>query len=186
MAKIEFTRLRGEDKIPAALEELYMGAFPEEERRPVEQIRQRIAMADPFFYFFVLSHDDTEVGFITIWRLPGATYVEHFAIFPALRGKGYGADTVKELLNDDVRLKLGLDPGTPLVLEVELPEDSPEAARRIAFYERCGLTAMEEFPYYQPPYREGGPQVPMMLMSSKPLPDPTSFVILLRTIVYNQ
>lgn len=186
MAKIDFKRLGSGDMIPAELEELYMGAFPEEERRPIEQIRQRVAMADPFFYFFVLSHEGNTVGFATVWRLPGATYVEHFATFPSMRGKGYGAETVKELLDDDMRRSLGLDPDTPLVLEVELPGDTPEAERRIKFYERCGMTAMEDFPYFQPPYREGGQQLPMMLMSSKPLPEPTSFVILLHTIVYNQ
>lgn len=143
-------------------------------------------MSDPFFYFFALSHNGETVGFATVWRLPGATYVEHFAIYPALRGKSFGSATVKALLDDKVRSSLGLVPSTPLVLEVELPESSPQAARRIAFYERCGLTAMEDFPYYQPPYREGGPQVPMMLMSSQPLDNATSFVILLHTIVYNQ
>ena len=162
MTEIEFTRIQGAETIPAQLEELYLGAFPEEERRPLEQIRQRVAMSDPFFYFFALSHNGETVGFATVWRLPGATYVEHFAIYPALRGKSFGSATVK------------------------LPESSPQAARRIAFYERCGLTAMEDFPYYQPPYREGGPQVPMMLMSSQPLDNATSFVILLHTIVYNQ
>lgn len=186
MTGIDFKRLGSGEQIPPAIEELYIGAFPEEERRPIEQLRDRVEMADPFFFFFLLSHQGKEIGFITVWRLPGATYVEHFAIFPAMRGKQYGTDVIKELLDDDVRRSLGLVPDTPLVLEVELPESSPAAIRRIEFYKRCGLTAMEEFPYYQPPYRNGGPQVPMMLMSSKPLSDPTAFVILLHTIVYNQ
>lgn len=82
-------------------------------------------MSDPFFYFFALSHNGETVGFATVWRLPGATYVEHFAIYPALRGKSFGSATVKALLDDKVRSSLGLVPSTPLVLEVELPESSP-------------------------------------------------------------
>ena len=78
------------------------------------------------------------------------------------------------------------DPAKPLVLEVELPETSTEAERRVRFYERCGLTAHEDFPYWQPPYRQDLPEVPMMLMSSGEIPDRTAFVLILHTVVYNQ
>lgn len=183
---LEFQKLMPGDTIPPAISELYIAAFPEEERRPLESIRQRIEAGDPVFNFFILRHGGKEVGFATVWRLPGATYIEHFAIFPNLRGHGYGADVITELL-DKTRLEnLGLNPSAPLVLEVELPESSDMAVRRINFYRRCGLEPMEDFPYFQPPYVQGQSEVPMMLMTSAPLPDPEGFVIILHTIVYNQ
>ena len=107
-------------------------------------------------------------------------------MFSSLRGRGVGARVVGALLDDNMRGQLGLQPGTPLVLEVELPEKSEEATRRVGFYRRCGLHDMADFPYYQPPYTYGLPDVPMMLMTSAPLSDAEGFVIMLHNLVYNQ
>ena len=54
----------------------------------------------------------------------------------------------------------------PLVLEVELPNDTP-SRRRIAFYERLGFRAFSQT-YEQPPYRVGGAFVPMRLLYLAP------------------
>lgn len=182
---IEFQRISGDEKIPADIENLYFGSFPEEERRPIESLREHAA-TDPFFFFFLLKNEGETIGFATLWRLPQANYVEHFAIFPSMRGRGYGEETVKALIDPEKLKSIGLNPTSPLVLEVELPESSDMAQRRIDFYKRCGMIAMEEFPYYQPPYAKHLEMVPMMLMTSSPLPDPESFVIMLHTLVYNQ
>lgn len=176
--EIIFEKVTASQRIPLIIKELYMSAFPEEERRPWADICQRIDNHDPFFAFYVLQHNGETVGFITLWRLPGALYCEHFAILGEKRGHGYGAAAVAEAIR--------MGGQNPLVLEVELPEKSEEAVRRIEFYTRCGLTAMAEFPYWQPAYRQDLKEVAMMLMTSRPLEDPSRFVIMLHTLVYNQ
>ena len=56
-----------------------------------------------------------------------------------------------------------------IVLEVEPPYDEMKR-RRIAFYERQGF-CQNDYPYVQPPYREGETGVELILMS---LPSPLS------------
>lgn len=182
--KIDFEKITDSSNIPLTIRELYLYAFPEEERRPWDDICRRIDSADPFLSFYVLQHSSENIGFLTLWRLPHALYCEHFAILPQFRGQGFGFECVKEMIAQ--AKEIPPHGSSPLVLEVELPEKSEEAARRIGFYQRCGLQPLNDFPYWQPPYRRDLPEVPMMLMCSAPLADPASFVIMLHTLVYNQ
>lgn len=174
----EFVKITDAADIPLTIKELYYSSFPEEERRPWEDVIKRIDGENPFFSLYVIKHKGEDAGFITLWRLPGALYCEHFAILPNLRGEGIGSAVIEGAI--------GMASPNPLVLEVELPEKSADAQRRIEFYKRCGMIPMEEFPYWQPPYRTDLPSVAMMLMSSSPLADPTAFVMMLHTLVYNQ
>lgn len=175
---ISFVKITSPNDIPLNIKGLYLSSFPEEERREWNDIEQRIETGDPIFSFYVLQHNSENIGFITLWRLPSALYCEHFAILPEKRGNGYGAEVIENTI-------AMAKPGS-LVLEVELPEQSADAARRIEFYKRCGMLPLEEFPYWQPPYRRDLQPVPMMLMSSTLLPDPTALVLILHTLVYNQ
>lgn len=175
---MEFLKITNSADIPLEIKDLYQASFPEAERRDWADIERRIESGDPIFNFYVLQHNSQPIGFITLWRLPGALYCEHFAILYKMRGNGFGREVVKTALT--------MAGDAPFILEVELPETSFEALRRIDFYKRCGMEALEEFPYWQPPYRRDLPEVPMMLMSSKTLPDPTSVAMILHTIVYNQ
>ena len=52
----------------------------------------------------------------------------------------------------------------PIVLEVEPPESSAEAARRVKFYEELGFVGWQT-PYIQPAYSKDKSPVPLMLMS---------------------
>ena len=175
---VQFIRTTCPADIPLEIKELYHLAFPEEERRDWADICRRIDDGDPIFDFYVLQHNSENCGFVTLWRLPGALYCEHFAILPRYRKMGLGSATVNEMIT--------MSTGKPFVIEVELPEVSIEASHRIEFYKDCGMIPLEDFPYWQPPYRRDLPEVAMMLMSSKPLATPESFVIMLHTIVYNQ
>ena len=47
---------------------------------------------------YALSKEDRYVGFITGWLFDGYTYVEHFAIDPAARNGGIGAEAMKQFL----------------------------------------------------------------------------------------
>lgn len=175
---IQFAKATSSIDIPLEIKHLYHSAFPEEERRDWADICRRIDTGDPIFDFYVLQHNSEVCGFATMWKLPGTLYCEHFAIFPRFRNMGLGSATVKEMLS--------MAGENPFVIEVELPDVSFEAMRRVHFYKDCGMIPLENFPYWQPPYRRDLPEVAMMLMSSKPLSDPASFVIMLHTIVYNQ
>lgn len=178
MKEISLQRLGSEDIIPEAVKATYIGSFPEDERRDWTDIAARVGAGDMIFSMYIIKRDGENVGFVTTWRLPDALYVEHLAIFPDKRSGGIGSAVLAEIA--------ALAGDRPVVLEVELPETSDEARRRISFYQRNGFTAMEEYPYFQPPYRPGGQTVPLMLMVTAPLPDPDRFVIMLHTLVYNQ
>lgn len=163
----------------AAIHSLYMSAFPVEERRPWESLVQLVDSRAPFFRLRAAGTSGCALaGFVTEWRLPGAVYVEHFAVDPALRGSGIGGAII-----DDIVAGAG---DQPVVVEVELPDANAGAPRRISFYERHGFSSMDGFVYFQPPYAPGLPDVQLMLMTTRPLPDPTAFVIMLHTLVYNQ
>ncbi len=185
MYNINFLKIESSKDIPLGIKELYFSSFPEEERRPWADIERKIDSADPIFYFYVLQHNAANVGFLTIWDLPWNVYAEHFAVCDSFRGNGFGAEVVKRLASSDGARSIGL-PSKPLLLEVELPETSELAARRIRFYERNGLVTLDDVPYFQPPYADGLPDVPMMLMASERPADPVGTAMILHTIVYNQ
>lgn len=181
---IQFEKITSSSTIPLEIKDLYISSFPEEERREWADIEKRIDCGDPVFSFYVLKHESENVGFITFWRLPGALYCEHFAIFHRFRGKGYGRQVVGKAI--DMADSVSPSGRAAFILEVELPETSDDARRRVAFYERCGMISLDTFPYWQPPYRAGLPEVPMMLMASRPVEDPKATAMILHTVVYNQ
>ena len=165
------------DDLLDKVKSLYMISFPEDERRPWENIEEMIINQSPYFKINVATDEnDNFIGFMTTWQLPDTLYVEHFAVEQNLRGKGLGAEFFHSVT----------DGAENVVLEVELPHSGEMADRRISFYERNGLKAMKDFPYFQPPYRDDLQQVPMMLMTKKTIEDPKFFVLMLHTLVYNQ
>ncbi|MCC8039355.1 MAG: GNAT family N-acetyltransferase [Bacteroidales bacterium] len=163
------------------IEPLYVASFPAEERRDVKDLTDRaLDHGDPFFSLQVIEDDGVIAGFLTMWRLPMVDYIEHLAVEPAKRGNGFGAEAitlVKEKTN------------RPILLEVERPDLAPDKAlaeRRIAFYNRLGFSVIDSYDYIQPPYAKNLPEVPMLLMSDKPISDIDMVVSHLKTIVYNQ
>lgn len=142
--------------------ELYIDAFPPEERRPVD----KMPPADPAFNFYAVG----DAGLLTAWEFPDFTYVEHFAVYPHMRGSGIGSEALAALN------------GT-VVLEVEPPETGEMARRRIAFYERNGFRLLD-VDYLQPPYSPGLPSVPLRLMVRGDLPDVETAIFILHSRVY--
>ena len=134
------------------MEELLVDAFPPEEYRQLEELREYTDRTGNF-HNNIIFDDDLPVGFITYWDFDRFYYVEHFATNPALRNGGYGKRTLEYLCN---HLQL------PIVLEVERPVEEM-AKRRICFYERQGFTLWKN-DYYQPPYKPGDDFLPMYLM----------------------
>lgn len=162
----------------AAVRKLYESAFPVEERRPWPDFQSRISDAGNIMELHVARTADSGefAGFITLWQLPSAVYVEHFAIADSMRGRGIGS-----LILESVKAYAS---PRPIVLEVELPGASPEAVRRIGFYERAGFSPHPDYPYSQPAYSTGLPAVPMMLMTHGNIKSPHCIAGELYKIVY--
>ncbi|MDE5636736.1 MAG: GNAT family N-acetyltransferase [Alistipes sp.] len=138
----------------AFVERLMEVAFPAEERR--ERAAQRLLTdSERRFSCHVVCDGGEPVGFVTWWNFDDFRYVEHFAMSPGVRNRGYGARVMERIL--DMR------PAKPTVLEVELPENDM-ARRRVGFYERQGFELWPD-EYSQPPYSAAGCWVPMRMMA---------------------
>lgn len=154
---MEFRNLEVKD-YPAFLK-LYNETFPENERRiykSAEHVANFIKEKGGKFRAFAIDDGgDDFVGFLSYWIFEGYVYIEHFAIVPEQRGKNIGRKLLSHLFNT-------VSPN--VLLEVEKPE-TPEAQRRIAFYEKCGFKLREDINYVQPPYSAEQSGVEMMLMT---------------------
>lgn len=127
---------------------LYRSAFPPEERRP----EGKIIVDDERFSFNTIVNDKgRELGLMTIWIFPDFNYIEHFAVFPELRGCGIGTEALR-LIPD------------PVVLEIEPPDTGTEAKNRMEFYRRNGFRELDH-EYIQPPYSSELSPVPLRLMA---------------------
>lgn len=138
---------------------LYLEAFPSCERRDVDEWLDCLdKKAGKPFSLFAIVANDTFYGFISCWELTDFVYVEHFAVNENARGNGIGAQTIQELKKHYST--------TPLVLEVELPNDDL-SRRRIGFYQRQGFI-LNEKKYLQPPYRKSDDWFELKLMTTDP------------------
>ncbi len=133
-------------------ERLLVESFPCDEYRSLEEQR-RFVQERENFHMNIIYDSTTPVGIISYWKFDTFTYVEHFAIVPTLRNSGYGASAIKRVIENK----------RSIVLEVEKPTDET-SLRRIAFYQRCGLTLCEK-EYIQPAYRADSNEIPMYLMT---------------------
>lgn len=144
----------------SAIEDIYLEAFPPEERRPTDDLFGRAQRADGMLRLLVITDErDHTAGMLSYWQFGTFVYVEHFAIAAAMRGRNLGARAMAEFIHTA---------GRPVVLEVERPGANKMADRRIAFYTRLGFTSRAEIDYIQPPYAPGLPAVPLLLMAAGP------------------
>jgi len=148
--------------IPLHVTSLYEASFPPEERRNLTA--QQALMNNGALRLGVLDNDGIYAGFIFYWELTSFTFIEHFAIVPALRGSGIGSAVMRLIGQQHPRM----------VLEVE-PPHTLNAQRRIHFYEASGFRAYD-FSYLQPPYQIGASPVPMLLMQKGMPPEEHTFL----------
>lgn len=135
------------------VEALMQAAFPLQERRNAD-LQREYTDNKPHFHTYAILKESEPIGFITLWRLDGFHYIEHFAIHEEYRNKGYG-QRVLALITKEIK---GM-----IVLEAEEPTDDI-TCRRISFYQRQGFI-LQDIPYQQPPYRIGDEWFPMKLMA---------------------
>ncbi len=151
---IEIRRIKtGTGSLYNYSERILIKSFPPEERRDSKEMRLLTEQQNNF-YHNLLFDNNRPIGLLTYWNFFSYRYVEHFAIDPSFRGKGYGIQTLTRLCQDVQ---------TSIILEVELPENEI-SCRRINFYQRQGFT-LRDLEYFQPPYRSGDSWLPMRLMT---------------------
>lgn len=156
---MEFINLKMED-YPKFLK-LYNEVFPEDQKRLYEDEKHLdnfIKMKGGKFNAFSAVDGDLYLAFLSYWTFEGYTYIEHFAVNPAQRGKNIGRLMLNHLFKE-------VSPN--VLVEVSYPDDSdPDSQRRINFYEKNGFKIRKEFNYTQPSYGgKGQNPVPMLLMS---------------------
>lgn len=136
-------------------EKLLTASFPEDEYRDLGEWRLFTAGARPEFHNMLIADDNLNVGILTWWDFGSWRYIEHFAVDPALRDRGYGALALSLFRSMSA---------APVALEVETPADSL-SRRRIEFYRRAGFRLLPDS-YTQPAYRRGGNCVEMRIMTT--------------------
>ena len=154
---MEFTNLKMED-YPAFLK-LYNDSFPVDERRLFEDekhLDNYIKMKGGKFNAFAAKDGDLFLAFLSYWTFEGYTYIEHFAVNPAQRGKNIGRLMLNHLFKE-------VSPN--VLIEVRHPE-TEEDKKRVEFYEKNDFRIRKEFNYTQPSYGgKGQKAVPMLLMT---------------------
>ncbi|MDL2262783.1 GNAT family N-acetyltransferase [Bacteroidales bacterium OttesenSCG-928-I21] len=133
---------------------VYDEAFPDCEKRPVEQ-HAKLLYDNLFYNFFIAIDDDKIVGIMIVWNLTEFVHLDYLAISPNYRNKGYGNKLLAQLQNMTTK---------PIVLEVEPPNDEL-TKRRVSFYEKSGFNIVD-IDYFMPDYRNQKKTVTMRLMSN--------------------
>lgn len=147
------------------VEKLYIESFPAYERRPVLEMHHIMQEDERFKILLLVNECGVRIGFFTVWDFSNFHFVEHFAISPEQRNSGSGTKALFALKN---RVSL------PIVAEIELPESSEFANRRLNFYKKNGFQDWD-LDYMQPPYAEGFNSIPMKILTYGDLGFPVNF-----------
>ncbi len=149
---IEISELKNLNDFDDEFQQLYMQAFPADERRDWQQVIDLTTNKNHTIFQIYL--ETKFVGFIICWKFPEFFFIEHFAILPNERSKGYGLQALAKFIQEVLK---------PVVLEVEEP-NSTAAIKRIQFYEKLNFRINTGI-YFQPPYSNEKNAVKMLLMS---------------------
>lgn len=160
---------------------LYIEAFPCDERREwgsIDDIIEFFKLHTDRFNIVVITSDNRFAGFLSYWDFDTHIYIEHLAIVEQLRSLSLGSQMIRYAMTE-------ICPN--ILLEVEHP-DSPQAIRRIDFYNRLGFSLHKDIPYIQPPYSPRQSPTPLMLMTCGNIRIDTpcdEIITSLKRIVYN-
>ena len=132
--------------------QLYEQAFPFDERRSFAC--HKLAMEqEENFVCLSLYNCNRFVGILFYWLLSECVFVEHLAVVESARGRGFGKSA----------LKIVLQYGKPIILEIEPPTDAV-STKRLRFYESSGYVLLPH-DHYQLPYQRGGKKLQLLLLS---------------------
>lgn len=160
--------------------QLYISSFPENERRPwssTDDIEVFTKAKSEKFHIIAITLDDAFAGFMTYWDFCTHIYIEHLSIMPKLRSQRLGSSLIDHAIKNI---------SDKIILEVEHP-DTPEACRRIEFYQRHGFRLLTDIEYMQPPYSPHHSPTPLLLMTHGQLDitDENDTITSLKSEVYN-
>ncbi len=115
------------------IKQLYLKAFPAEERAPFGVMMRRVRLGKA--EMLNIMDGDTWIGFVYMVCNSSLAYIFYFAVDEKYRGEGYGTQAIKDLQErySGRRVFLALEDWTV---------DSPNKEQRIKrheFYKNCGL-----------------------------------------------
>ena len=137
------------------LTELYVEAFPPEERREISQLKELLS-SEPAMSFNAVTCDGELAGLFVYWNFGTFYYLEHLAGFAEMRNKKIGQQ-ILDWVNEHLQ---GIR-----ILEVE-PDETEMAKRRIRYYQRNGYQVLDKT-YLQPSYRPEGEEFPLWIMGNE-------------------
>ena len=134
-AMIRFEKIDENTKNLEDIKQLYMDAFPFDERIPFYIMVS--AGNDRGVEFLSIYDDDTWLGFIHTLVGEKLSYIFYFAIDGGLRQSGYGSKIIREYKKIHPKLSLAIEP---------IEEDSDnikQRKKRLAFYEKNGFETLD-------------------------------------------
>lgn len=132
---IRFEKIDENTKNLEDIKQLYMDAFPFDERIPFYIMVS--AGNDRGVEFLSIYDDDTWLGFIHTLVGEKLSYIFYFAIDGGLRQSGYGSKIIREYKKIHPKLSLAIEP---------IEEDSDnikQRKKRLAFYEKNGFETLD-------------------------------------------
>lgn len=132
---IRFEKIDENTKNLEDIKQLYMDAFPFDERIPF-YIMVSVGN-DRGVEFLSIYDDDTWLGFIHTLVGEKLSYIFYFAIDGSLRQSGYGSEIIREYKKMHPKLSLAIEP---------IEEDSDnikQRKKRLAFYEKNGFETLD-------------------------------------------
>lgn len=132
---IRFEKIDENTKNLEDIKQLYMDAFPFEERIPFYIMV--LVGNDRGVEFLSIYDDDTWLGFIHTLVGEKLSYIFYFAIDGGLRQSGYGSKIIREYKKIHPKLSLAIEP---------IEEDSDnikQRKKRLAFYEKNGFETLD-------------------------------------------
>ena len=131
----------------------YESTFPADERRDQDQFLALLENPDSFI--FALKNDETNVGYVILWKLDTCYFLEHFEVFEEFRNLKLGSQILTELQ----------DKFSNILLESEPSHLDEMAERRTNFYLRNGFSIVS-IDYIQPSYGPGKNSMNLFLLSN--------------------
>jgi hypothetical protein len=139
---------------------LYQSSFPEDERRSESSLI--LMFENPHFFPNIIELNGHYIGLFNFWNFDNFFYIEHFAMEPKMRSKGYGKEFLLKFMHNKM-----------VVLECEYPTNRLKS-RRFSFYQNIGFQSFP-FSYIQPSYSADKNAIPMLLLTNSNYVNKDSF-----------
>ncbi len=141
-----------ENRYFAEFWKIYSASFPLNERRVSNQ--QTAVFKKQEYQVDIYLSDNHVIGFIAFWTTTDFIYIEHLAIAPEFRSKGFGSAILKPFIEREP---------VPVILEIE-PIINDLTRRRLKFYESLGFVQYDH-PHYQPPYHTSDQPLHLVILT---------------------